>query len=98
MRSVLSDPWTVARQAVGPWDFPVRNTGVGYHFPPQEIFPNPGIKAVTPVSSVWAGTFFTTEPRGKAVKIATIPKLVYRHDVIPFKILQAALEISTNSS
>ena len=38
-------PWTVAYQ--GPWDFPGKDSGVGYHFLLQEIFPtqgsNPGL-------------------------------------------------------
>ena len=25
-------PWTVAYQALGPWDFPGKNMGVGCHF------------------------------------------------------------------
>ena len=35
-RSVMADsfetPWTVAHQFLCPWDFPGKNTGVGYHF------------------------------------------------------------------
>ena len=78
-------PWTVACQAPRSMVFSRQEYWSGLPFPSPGNLPNPGIKAVTPASSAWAGTFFTTEPRGKAVKIATIPKLVYRHDVIPFK-------------
>ena len=35
-------PWTVAYQALGPWDFPGKNTGVGCHFLLQRIFPTQG--------------------------------------------------------
>ena len=28
----LVTPWTVAHQALCPWDFPGKNTGVGCHF------------------------------------------------------------------
>ena len=65
----------------------------GLPFPPPGDLPDPGIE---PASPALAGGFFTTEPHGKAVKIATIPKLVYRHDVIPIKILRAFFEISIN--
>ena len=34
-------------------------------FPTPEDLPNPGIKPTSPVSSVLAGRFFTTEPPGK---------------------------------
>ena len=35
----FATPWTVARQALCPWDFPGKNTGVGCHFLLQGIFP-----------------------------------------------------------
>ena len=44
--SVGSDsvtPWTVAYQALPPWDFPGKSTGVGCHFLLQEIFPTQGL-------------------------------------------------------
>ena len=34
----LGTPWTVARRLLCLWDFPGRNTGVGYHFLLQGIF------------------------------------------------------------
>ena len=40
-RSVTSDSvtsWTVAHQALCPWDFPGKNTGVGCHFLLQRVF------------------------------------------------------------
>ena len=43
-----------------PWDFPGKNTGVGYHFP----LSNPGIELVSPTL---AGGLFTTEPPGKPI-------------------------------
>ena len=43
----LVTPWTVACQALCPWDFPGKHTGVGCHFLLQGIFPsqesNPGL-------------------------------------------------------
>ena len=37
-------PWTVARQALfHPWNFPGKNTGVGYHFFLQGILPTQGL-------------------------------------------------------
>ena len=35
----LCELWTVARQAICPWDFPGKNTGAGCHFLLQGIFP-----------------------------------------------------------
>ena len=52
----FTTPWTVACQ-VPPKDFPGENTGVGYHFLPQWIFP----KRASPSL---ADQFFTTEPPG----------------------------------
>ena len=34
--------WTEARQAPWPWDFPGKNTGVGFHFLLQGLFPTQG--------------------------------------------------------
>ena len=31
-------PWSVALQALRPWDSPGKNTGVGCHFLPKKIF------------------------------------------------------------
>ena len=54
-------PWTIAYQAALSMDFPGKNTGVGYRFPLQEIFPD--------LPSALAGGFFTTEPPGKPINI-----------------------------
>ena len=36
-------PWTLAHQALCPWDSPGKNTGVGCHFFLQGIFPTQGL-------------------------------------------------------
>ena len=36
-------PWTVAHQALRPWDFPGRNIGVGCHSLPQRVFLTQGL-------------------------------------------------------
>ena len=46
--------WTVALR---PWNFPGKNTEVGFHFLLQGIFPTPGIESVSPALT---GRFFTT--------------------------------------
>ena len=38
---LFATPWTVAR-LLCPWDFPGKNTGVGYHSILQGIFPTQG--------------------------------------------------------
>ena len=40
--------WTVAYQALPPWDFPGKNTGVGCHFLLQGIFPTQGLNSGLP--------------------------------------------------
>ena len=40
--------------------FQVKNTGVGYHFSIQGIFPDPGINTASLASLAKAGRFFTT--------------------------------------
>ena len=40
--------WTVAHQALCPWDFPGRNTRVGCHFLLQGIFPTQGSNSCLP--------------------------------------------------
>ena len=54
--------WTVAQQALCPWDFPAKNTGEGCHFLFNGIFPGPGIELVF---SALADGFFITEPPRK---------------------------------
>ena len=39
---LFATPWTVAGQAVCPWDFPGKNTGVGCHSLLQGVFPTQG--------------------------------------------------------
>ena len=41
-------PWTVAYQLLHAWDFPGKNTGVGYHFLLQEIFLTQGLNPGLP--------------------------------------------------
>ena len=51
-------PWTVAHQALCPWDFPGENTGVGCHFLLQGIF----LTRNRTCASCIAGRFLTAEP------------------------------------
>ena len=37
-------PWAVATRLLCPWDFPGKNTGVGYHFLLQGIYLTQGLK------------------------------------------------------
>ena len=55
---------TVARRLLCPWNFPGKNTRVGWHFLLQGNPPNPGIEPASPVSPALAGVLFTTEPLG----------------------------------
>ena len=53
--------WTVARLVLCPWDFPGKNTGVGYHFLLQDL-PDPGIK---PASLAFQADSLPTGPPRK---------------------------------
>ena len=52
------------------WDFPGKNTGVGFHFLPPGDLSDPGIKPVSPAST---GGCFTTEPVGKPPEWDDVP-------------------------
>ena len=43
MSDSFATPWTIAHQALCPWDFPGKNNGVGYHFLLQGIFLTQGL-------------------------------------------------------
>ena len=51
------------------WDFPNKNTGVGYHFLLQRIFPTQKSNQKSPAL---IGGFFTTEPHGKPCDSASV--------------------------
>ena len=60
---LFATPWTVARQALCPWDSPGKNTGLP--FPPPGNLPDPRIEFLSPESPLLAsGLFFflTIEP------------------------------------
>ena len=48
-----------------PWDFSGQITGVGYHFPPPEDLPKPGIKPVSPMSPILQVDSLPVEPSRK---------------------------------
>ena len=52
----------MATKLLSSWDFPGKDTGVGYHFLLQGDLTNPGIEHL---SLELAGRFFTSEPLGK---------------------------------
>ena len=58
-------PWTVACQAPCPWDFPGKNTGVGWHDLLQGNPPYPGIELESPVSLTLQADSLPTESSGK---------------------------------
>ena len=45
----LATLWTVAARLLCPWDFPGKNTRVGYHFLLQGIFPTQGLNPGLPL-------------------------------------------------
>ena len=83
----FTTPWTAACSCripwpLCPWDFPGKNTGVGFHFLLQG-FPDPGIKTMSPTL---AGGFFTTEPPGNpthlVVKHISLSILMSEYSII----------------
>ena len=60
---LFATPWTIAYQApLCPWNSPGKDTGMGYYFLPQGIFPDPGTEPRTP--TLQAGSSLS-EPPGK---------------------------------
>ena len=58
-------PWTVARQALCPWDFPGKNTEMGCHFLLQGNFPMQGSNPSLSTSPALAGGSLPLVPPGK---------------------------------
>ena len=56
----LQPPGLQPARFLYPWDFPDKKTGLGCHFPLQEIFPNQRLK----LCLLLAGRFFTIETPG----------------------------------
>ena len=56
-------PWTVAHQATLSMEFSSQEYWNGLPPPSPRNLPDPGIKPVSPASSVFTGKFFTTEPQ-----------------------------------
>ena len=52
-----------------PWNFPSKNTGVGFTSPYASDLPNSGVKPASRVSPALAGGFFTPVPRGRPLFI-----------------------------
>ena len=72
---IVSDsvtPWTEPTGLLCPWDFPGKNTRVGFHFLLQGIFLTQGLN-LSPVSPALAGGFFITAPPGKPHRFGGVP-------------------------
>ena len=75
--STLCDP--MDRSPLGspcPWDFPGKNTGVGYHFLLQGIFPTQGLNPHLLCHRYWHGSFLIPETGGGSrLSSATLPQM-----------------------
>ena len=60
----LCDPWTVAHKLLCPWDFPGKNTGVGYHF----LLPDLSYPGFEPAYPSWQADSLLLSHKGKIVK------------------------------
>ena len=56
---LFATPWTVPTRILCPWDSPLKNTGVGCHFPPPGDLPDPRIEPTSLASPALAGRLFT---------------------------------------
>ena len=54
-------PWTVAQAPLCPWDFPGKNTGVGFHFEGIFLTQRSNLHFTSPAL---VGRFFITVPPG----------------------------------
>ena len=59
--SLFVTPWTAAHQAPLSMGFSRQEYGGGLPLPTPGDLPNPGIKPMSPASSILAGGFFTIE-------------------------------------
>ena len=50
-----------------PWSFSGKNTGVGCHFPPPEVLPNPGMEPESLVSLALEADCLSLAPPGKVL-------------------------------
>ena len=57
--------WTVAHQVPLSMGFPRQEYWSRLPFPPPGDLPDPGIESVSPVTPVFIGEIFSTEPPGK---------------------------------
>ena len=71
---LFKTPWAAACQVPLSMGFSTQEYWSRLPFPPPVDFPNPGIKAKSPVSPVLAGRFFITEPPGKPYHVYTAAK------------------------
>ena len=71
---LFATPWTLARQAPLPMEFPRQEYWSGLPFPSPGDLSKPGIEPVSLASPALAGRFFTTEPQGKP--ILALPELI----------------------
>ena len=65
---LFETPWTVAHQAPLSMGFPRQEYWSGLPLPSPGDLPDPGTKAMFPVSPALAGGFFTAEPPLPATK------------------------------
>ena len=68
------NPWTTIHQAPLSMRFPRQEYWSGLPFPTPGDLSIPGIKPVTPESSLWVGGFFTTAPPGKPPDPSSLAK------------------------
>ena len=61
-------PWAIACQPLCPWDFPGKNTAVGFHVFLQGIYLTQGSNLCL-LHLLIAGRFFTTQPPGKVHRL-----------------------------
>ena len=73
--------WTVAHQALSPWDPLGKKTGVGCPFPSPEDLPDPGIKPKFPA---FQADCLPTEPLGKALKLLICFLGSFSHGIVSF--------------
>ena len=65
---VLSDSLRPHRaRLLWPWNFPVKNTGVGFPYPSPDVLPLPGIEPTPLMSPALAGGLFTTSATWEAL-------------------------------
>ena len=77
---ILVTPWTVACQVTPSMEFSRQEYWSGLPFPPPGDLLKPGTEPMFLASPAMVGSFFTTEPCGKPIKLLGVTAKALKND------------------